>query len=282
MTKNYIISKINLKRMKYRPNFTLNTPIFNVLLLLLVFSSCRSSKDLTYIEDVKGEQNLKSLTQTGPTYKIKKKDNLFVSILSSNPEMNKLYNPAFSNSSSGTIPNQMYDELTGQYIYGYEVDQEGNIILPLIGKIRVDGRTIAEAEEVIQGKAEELLKEVTVKVRLLNYKITVMGEVENPGVYYNYNSEVTIFDAISMANGITNYAKIEKVQVLRPSSEGNLTFEVNLNSKSALMSEAYFLQPNDVVFVQPAKFKNTQLRLPLYGVFLSTVSTFLLLLNYLN
>ena len=202
--------------------------------------------------------------------------------MSSNPEMNKLYNPAFANSSSGTIPNQMYDELTGQFIYGYEVDQEGAIMLPLLGKVYVSGKSLVEAEALIQAKAETLLKEVTAKVRLLNYKITVMGEVANPGVYYNYNSEVTVFDAISMANGITNYAKLEKVQVLRSTATGNQTFEINLNSKQALMSEAYFLQPNDVVFVQPAKFKNTQLRLPLYGVFLSTVSTFLLLLNYLN
>src|SRR5699024_9566340 len=127
----------------------------------------------------------------------------------------------------------------------------------LLGKVYVLGKTLAEAESLIQAKAETLLKEVTAKVRLLNYKITVMGEVEKPGVYFNYNSEITIFDAISMANGITNYAKLEKVQVLRATSEGNLTFDINLNSKQALMSEAYFLQPNDVVFVQPAKFKNT-------------------------
>jgi polysaccharide export outer membrane protein len=161
------------------------------------------------------------------------------------------------------------------------VDPEGMVVLPAIGKIKVAGLTIRESEAKIKAKAEEYLKEVTAKVRLLNYKITVMGEVNSPGVYYNYNYEFTIFDAISSADGTKNAAKLERVLVLRQTPDGSQSYILNLNSKSALNSAAYFLEPNDVVVVQPSKYKNVELRLPLYTAMLSTVTTLFLVLNFI-
>src|SRR5690606_3492819 len=131
--------------MKYSFNLFVKICLISFLAILILFTSCRSNKDLTYMQDTNAQERIKSLSPSAPVYKVKLGDNLFVSVLSSNPEMNKLYNPAFSNSASGTIPNQMYDELTGQYIYGYEVDQEGAIMLPLLGKVHVFGKTLAEA-----------------------------------------------------------------------------------------------------------------------------------------
>jgi polysaccharide export outer membrane protein len=160
------------------------------------------------------------------------------------------------------------------------VDADGTVTLPSIGKIKVAGLTMKEAEGKIETKAKEYLKEVTAKVRLMNYKITVMGEVFNPGVYYNYNYEYTIFDAISQAQGVKNSAKLERVLVLRQTPEGSQSFILNLNSKSALTSPAYFLEPNDVVVISPSKYKNVELRLPLYTAALSTVTTLFLILNF--
>lgn len=255
------------------------TVFLSLIFTLIAFASCRSNKDLSYLRDIEGQKNHLSALQSAPAYKIEAKDNLYISIVSSNAELNKIYNPAQAGNSQA-IGTQLYEGLASQYINGYEVDAQGYVTLPLIGKINVLGKTINEAEINIQERAGEFFKEVTAKVRLLNYKITVMGEVENPGVYYNYNYEFTIFDAISMANGITDYANLEKVKVLRPGKDGNIAYEINLNSQSAIASEVYFLQPNDVVFVQPAKYKNVQFRTPIYLAFLTTVSTFLLLLNY--
>lgn len=251
----------------------------SLLLILVIFASCRSNKDLTYLRDIAGQQKLQGPSQPFPAYKIKPKDNLYVSIVSSNPVLNQIYNPAQSGS-TGAISNQMYEGLASQYIHGYQVEKEGNVTLPLIGKINVLGLTIGEAEARIQSRAGEYFKEVTAKVRLLNYKITVMGEINMPGVYYNYNYEITVLDAISRAGGITNYANLEEVTVLRPSPEGSRTYLLNLNSTEALLSDGYFLQPNDVVLIQPAKYKNVQLRTPIYTAFLTTVTTLLLLLNY--
>jgi polysaccharide export outer membrane protein len=215
-------------------------------------------------------------------YKIKMHDNLFVSIVSSNREMNDIYNPATVGSSGGGSGNNQWATLSGQFVYGYIVDKDGFVTLPGIGKVHVLGMTLEESEKEIALKANQYLKEVTAKVRLLNYKVTVIGEVNGPGVYYNYNPEFTVFDAISMANGVKNTAAINKILVLREIGDQTQTYRLDLKSIATLNSEGFNLQPNDVVVVQPAKFKNLELQLPIYSITVSTITTFLLILRFLE
>jgi polysaccharide export outer membrane protein len=248
------------------------------LLIIAGLSSCTSAKKLTYLRDLDEGEFLKGSPKAAPVYKIKAKDNLYVSINSSDPEMNKLFNPAdaVNQSSSG------YEGQVSRTVNGNTVDLQGNINLPLIGNIPVEGKSIRESEAVIGEAAKKYLKEVTVKVKLLSYKITVLGEIKVPGVYYNYNDYITIFDAISIAQGTTDYAKLENVLILRSTPTGTRSFALNLNSKNCLSSEGYYLQPNDIVFLQPGKNKNLQQRLPLIGIGVGAASALLLLLNYLK
>ena len=104
-----------------------------------------------------------------------------------------------------------------------------------------------------------------------------MGEVATPGVYYNYNSSLTVLEAISMANGITEYAKIDRVLVMRTSEKQSETFRLDLTKKDFLKSKAFFLQPNDVVYVEPHRIKNTNMNSAVYSILLSTVSTAVLI-----
>ncbi len=217
------------------------------------------------------------MPQTHSDYRIKVNDNLFVSILSSNLDMNEIYNP--STAGTNRSINNIWQTLPGQFLYGYLVDSDGTVDLPGLGKIEVVGLTLDECEAKIKSKAEEYLKEVTAKVRLLSYKITVMGEINSPGVYYNYNPEFTILDALSSAGGLTSSARLDKVLVLRRTDDGSKTITLNLRSQTSLASEAYFLEPNDVVVVSPARYKNAQLGLPFYTALLSTITTFLLILR---
>lgn len=255
--------------------------MMGVAVMMLTLSSCRNYKKLVIASDAtKGGYAARALPFTN--YKIKTYDNLYVSIVSSNREMNEIYNPAtVGTGSSGTGTNQ-WATLPGQFVYGYIVDKEGYLTLPGIGKVHVLGLTVEESEKEIHEKANQYLKDVTAKVRLLNYKVTVIGEVVNPGVYYNYNPEFTVFDAISMANGIKNTTAIGNVVVLRQVGDQSQSFKINLKSVSALNSEGFNLQPNDVVVVQPSRFKNLELQLPIYSIVLSTITTFLLVLNYIQ
>lgn len=218
---------------------------------------------------------LRNMPQDPPVYNIKKDDNLYVSVLSQNPEMNLLYNPAMvqsGTSQSGT--QQMYGSLSSQYLNGYQVDQDGNISLPILGKISVEGVSIPVAESKIMIRSMEYLKDPTVKVKLLNYKITVLGEVVNPGTYYNYDKSISVLDAISMAKGITDFAQLDQVLVMRHTDKGTETYRLNMQLSSNLLnSEAYFLQPDDIVYVEPGKNKNTALRAPSALLALSVVTT---------
>jgi polysaccharide biosynthesis/export protein len=101
-------------------------------------------------------------------------------------------------------------------------------------------------------------------------------------VYYNYNNYVTVLDAISLAQGTTDYAKLADVLVLRPTPRGTRTYSLNLNSKSALMSDGYYLLPDDVVILQPGRNKGLQQKLPVVGIVVGSLSAFLLALNYLK
>ncbi len=246
------------------------------LIIVMSIISCRSKKDLVYLQDVEAEILAPEYGTKIPDYRIKTNDNLFVSIKSLNPEVNQLYNPA-QTTGGQQGSQQLYSQQSDQYLNGYLVDSKGNISLPILGSVGIAGLTQAEAQAKVQEKANEYLKDASVKVKLLNYKVSVMGEVTTPGVYYNYNSSLTVLEALSMANGITDYAKINRVLVMRTTEARSQTYRLDLTKKSFLKSEAFFLQPNDVVYVEPHKIKNTNMNSAIYSLLLSSVSTAVLI-----
>ncbi len=264
------------------PLLKLNVSVLVLLPSLIFLNSCRSFKDVTLLNDLQGETNLVPRSVLDYRYRIKLNDNLFVSIVSPNVELNQIYDPATAGSGGGRSLTNVWSTQSGQYIYGYMVDVDGYITLPSIGKIHVVGMTFPECEAEIESKANQYLKDVTAKVRLLNYKVTILGEVVDPGVYFNYNPDFTVMDLISMANGTKNTSALDNVLVIRQFGNKSQTFKVNLNSAEALNSEAYNILPNDIVVVQPANFKNLELRLPIYTLILSSITTFLLVLNYIQ
>jgi polysaccharide biosynthesis/export protein len=206
--------------------------------VITMLSACRSHKDLTLMNDLKGETNLVPRSVLDYRYKIKINDNLFVSIVSANPELNEIYNPATAGSGrQANNNNTVWNSQSGQFIFGYMVDIDGFITLPSIGKIHVVGMTIPECETEIESKANQYLKDVTAKVRLLNYKATILGEVTNPGVYFNYNPDFTILDLLSMAGGTKNTSALNNVLVVRQFGSKSQTFKIDLNSADALNSD---------------------------------------------
>lgn len=256
--------------------------IKNCSRLILFFTistlfSCRSSKDLIFLKDVANNEINRGLPAE---YVLKTGDILYVSIKSINPEVNLLYNPESNMESSMGQGYQKYTTPSGAYLYGFEIDQEENIKLPMLGKINVSGIPLSHIESVVQKKADEYLKDAIVKVKLLNFKITVSGEVRNPGDYYNYNNSITILEALAMANGNTDFATIKNVMVVRPVSEGRKTYMLDLSSKNVYLSDAFYLQPNDFVIVQPDKYKNFQLNSQAYSLVLSSLSVLIAVLGF--
>jgi polysaccharide biosynthesis/export protein len=230
------------------------------------------------MDDLSPDESIQGLPRTAPVYHIKSKDNLYVGISTQDQDLTKMTDPT----GNGLPIGMTFEGSASRSVNGNLVDAAGNINLPMLGKIAVSGMTIAEAEDTIRAISRQYLKDPTVKVRLLSYKVTILGEVKTPGIYYNNNSYITVLDAISLAQGTTDYAKLTDVLVLRPTPRGTRTYSINLNSKTALASGAWYLQPDDVVILQPGKNKGLQQKLPLIGIVVGSLSALLLLLNYLK
>jgi polysaccharide export outer membrane protein len=251
--------------------------------VIMFASSCRSYKEITLLRDA-GEDGEATylLPPEPPAYEIKEKDNLYVSILTLDAELNRQYNPSMGQGGFGGSTEQTFGSPTAQYLNGYQVDNNGNIQLPVLGPVNVAGLTLNQAQQVIFEAASEFIKDPTINVKLLSFRFTVLGEVQRPGLYYNFQEQMTIFEAISLANGNTEFAEIDKVLVLRKTDDEVKSIRVNLSSIEMLNSDAYFIYPDDVVYVQPDKFKNVALKAPVYSLILSTITVAVLILNLVN
>jgi polysaccharide export outer membrane protein len=250
-----------------------------IILIVLFNSSCRSSKDFTLFQDLTRNQQIPGASGSIQEYKVRPFDNLYINIKTLNPEVNKLFDASESTTAYSAGTQQMYGDYVSQYINGYQVDSLGLISLPIIGSIEVSGLTLKQIQERIQKRSLEFLKEPNVKVKLLSFKININGEVKNPGVYYSYNEKLNILEAISMANGFTDNAEIEKTIVIRETPNGNSSYLVDLTSKDLLSSKVYYLQPNDLIYIKPGKNKHVELNATSYSLFLTTVTTLLLVYN---
>lgn len=259
-----------------------NNSLF-LLTVAILFSlfSCKSNKELIYLQNLPFGDVETADPFSVTDYRLKKGDNLYVQVKSIDPEVSQLFNPmAAGGYAAGT--SQQFGTPSSIYINGYQLDSEGNIELPVVGLVHIEGKTLEESKKILMERVSEFFKQATVTVKLLSFKFTVMGEVMRPGVYYNYNDDCTILEAISQANGTTDYAKLKNVLVLRRGPNGNKSIAVDLSDKSLIYSEAYYLRPNDVVYVSPDKYKNTRLNSSLYALALSTVSTLVVILKFMS
>jgi len=256
-----------------------NLKLIFILLMGTMFS-CRSSKDLIYLKNAASNVPIPRLAIQSTEHIIKSGDILYISIKTMNAQVNALFNPESNMETTTGMGFQKYTTPSGAYLYGFEIDSDGSINLPMMGKIHVVGVSVFQSEQIVQKKANEFINDAIVKVKLLNFKITVTGEVRNPGVYYNYNNSITVIEALAMANGNTDYATIKKVMVIRPGTIENNSYFLDLSTIDIFSSEAFYLQPNDYVIVQPDKHKNFQLNSQAYSLTFSSISILLAVLGF--
>jgi polysaccharide export outer membrane protein len=249
-----------------------------VVLAAVVLGSCTSHRQLVYLKDVDSSSGGGSFyPKSRPEYLIQTRDILYVKIYSLNEEMSNLINQTM-----GANQQNLYQNETSLFINGYVVSDSGNIELPILGKIKVAGKTLDEALAGIQQRTSIYLKDATVTLKMISFKISVIGEVNRPGTYYNYNSQLTVLEAVSMAGDITDYGNRHKVHVLRSGSTGTTSFQLDLTNKKILTTDGFFLLPNDVIYVEPIQSKTFRINIPTISLFLTSVSTLILVLNYIN
>jgi polysaccharide export outer membrane protein len=255
------------------------------ILVFAIFlaSSCTSQKKLAYLNNLPVPTGEETFTLDIPDYKIQPRDILYITVKAMMPDGTINDFLISARSYGGTYVSQGE---SGGYLYGYDVNPEGNIVLPTVGSIKVGGLTLEETRKLLQASADKVFKNATIECKLLSFKFTVIGEVRAPGTYVNYNNYLTVLEAIGRAGGVGDYGNRSNVLVIRPYDKGTKTFRLNLQDKKILSSEAYFLLPNDVVIVEPLKQKIFSMNLPtisfIITTFTSVITTTLLLINYLK
>ncbi len=254
---------------------------FLIPVVFLLLTSCTSQKKLAYLSNLPEASGEQFFTMDIPDYKIQYRDILYTTLKAMNPE--GMITDFLGGAGSASLSTYMQSE-GGGYIYGYNVNQEGNVILPVLGAIKVEGKTLDEIRILLQSEFDKNYKNAIVECKLLSFKFTVIGEVRAPGTYVNYNNYLTVLEAIGRAGGIGDYGKRDRILVVRPGEKGTKTYTLNLQDKAILNSEAYFLLPNDVVIVEAQKTKIFNMNLPAISFAISTftglLTTTLLLINY--
>jgi polysaccharide export outer membrane protein len=145
-------------------------------------------------------------------------------------------------------------------LIGYLVDREGTIDMPMLGKIKVLGRTTDEVRQIVLEKLEPFLNNPVVSVRFLNFRITVLGEVLQPGTFFVANERVTVLDMLGQAGDITPYGNRTNILVIRE-EDGQREFgRLNLQERDIFASPYFYLQQNDVIYVEPLEVRTASIR----------------------
>ena len=252
-----------------------------LLLSILLGFGCTSQQKLAYLNNLPETGGEETFLMEIPDYRIQPRDILYITIKAMTPDGTIR---DFLSSGISIQSTSLGQGEGGGYLFGYDVNSEGNIILPVAGEIRVSGLTLEETRKMLQDQIGNVYKNATVECKLLSFKFTVIGEVNAPGSYINYNNYLTVLEAIGRAGGVGDYGDRSSVLVVRPKDKGSKTYRLNLQDKNILASDAYFLLPNDVVIVEPLKQKIFNMNLPTISFVISTVTgvltTTLLLINY--
>lgn len=222
----------------------------------VILSSCANPKYVAYIQNSDSIDYARS--EILYDAKIMPKDILTITVNTVNPEASAPYNLVVSTAlntgdGSQTVGNQ-------RALQTYLVDNQGKIEFPVLGTLSVGGLTKSECESMIHDRLKPFMNEAenpVVTVRMANFKISVLGEVARPGMFTVGNEKINIFEALAKAGDLTIYGVRDRVKLIRENAKGRKeVVTLNLNDAEIITSPYYYLQQNDIVYVEPNKVKS--------------------------
>ena len=226
--------------------------LFHVIVFIVILSSCATPKDVVYFQDAEDNKSYKNVNKREVV--ICRDDILAIMVNSQVAEAAQPFNLPMTSFYAG---GEGYGQ---QRLLGYHVDKDGKIDFPVLGKLHAEGLTRNELRDKIKELlvSEGQLKDPIVTINFLNFRVSVQGEVNSPGSYIISGERVTLLEALSMAGDLTIYGRRDRVAVIRE-SEGNSTiYYHDLRGTDLFASQCYYLQQNDVVYVEPNKRKAQQ------------------------
>lgn len=226
------------------------------LIGVVMLSSCSVAKQVPYFQDIMSDSILAIIPEPVPI-RLAPEDKISILVNSRDPQLMMLFNlPVIQRYIGSDNPSLS----SNSYLTGYTLDGNGDIDFPVLGKIHLAGMTREEAAVHIKDQlvSNNLIKDPVVTIEYMNLTVSVLGEVNKPGRYSIDRDRITIFDALSMAGDLTIYGRRDNVSVIREQNGERVIYRVDLRSVDLFDSPAYYLQQNDVVYVEPNKVRAGQ------------------------
>lgn len=248
------------------------------LVLILSICSCVSKKKLTYFQSTKFQKNIPTLIENkSPQYKIQPNDILSIRVVSNldNTTPN-IFNSDAASAGGGINPAANF------YVNGYSVDNMGFVNIPTIGRLKVIDQTINQVTTLVQQNVDKYLNNATIIIKLVSFKVSVLGDVRSPGYYYIYNEQATLPEVLALAGDLTQNGSRKNIKLIRQKSNGMEVVLLDLTDPNLIKSPYYYLLPNDIVYIQPLKAAISRSNLAPLGTFFGAVSAVILVLNYFN
>jgi len=234
-----------------------------LFIVIILFYSCAPMEDIVYLNKM---YNVENANTNDAEHIIQKGDILDIKIISNN----KNYFEIFNISNSPDNPNTTNANL---FVNGFVVNQEYEIEIPTIGKINLKGLSIEKTKSKIEKHVKEFILEATVIVKLINFNITVLGEVKKPGNYIIYDNQISILKIIGLAGDLTDFGNRKKIKIIRDSKINT----IDITNSAFLYNEFYYLQSGDIIYVEPRSA--VRLRSSSAQTFISAASTVALIAN---
>lgn len=232
-----------------------NQLAFLLLCVTLLLASCSATKNFVYLQDM--EPGQKYPVDFKHEAVIMRDDRLRITVSNKNPELAipfNIHDGTFRVGADGNI--STYADMTSRE-EGYRVDVDGNIDFPILGTLHVEGLTVTQAISLIEGKIEEgnYMRDPLVSIEFINFRYTVMGAVGHEGTFNVDGDRITLFEALAQAGGVSAKARVDKIAVIREVGDDREMYIADLRTKDVFDSPCYYLQQNDIVYVEPKYLK---------------------------
>lgn len=218
--------------------------------IAIIFGSCKAPRDVVYFQDLENLEEMSPNINNVTIYK--PLDIISVKISAPDPEAAIPFNSNGINTLTNEGSNQNSDVNNGAK---YLIDDQGMIQFPILGSLKVGGLSNIEVKKLLKEKLKMFINEPIVSVKLSNFKITILGEVKNPGLYNLDSEKTTIIEVLGMAGDLGIQAKRTNITVIRQKEDKQIVYKLDLTSKDIFNSPAYFITQNDFIYVEPNNSK---------------------------
>ena len=235
--------------------------IFLAILLMVFISSCVPTKQLSYFNDI--DELEKPVVNPKTQKTILPFDRLYIRILSIDPQTRLIFD----------FPDEVRYSSSSNSMVGYLVDESGNIDFPFVGKINVGSLTLKDAGIKIQNALGEYVANTTIIVKFIDSQVSILGEVQQQGVYSFSQDKLNIYEALALGGGLTRYGNRRNVILIRQEGDKIMHHKLNLSDSKIASKDYYYVMPNDVIVVEPLKSVSTSYSNITYTTILSSITT---------